>query len=842
MNRSQVLSLFKDQHDAIAQTKTIKLNSLSPPVKLHVLVDLIDEYLSSFEPPIVLERLSLQNNQISDIPSNLFKISKHLKYLDLYHNNISHISSSIFHNGLKSLEILDLSSNQISYLPESISQLHNLKVLSVKNNNIRYLTPSLGELQHLNLIEVSNNPLSVPSFDLIQTFQAQTAELDWVGQLKNYLLANRTVINARIEESRELSPTYQGFQTMDPKHSHESQITPPSVQRSQSVSDLPKSKSSKASKRMGFIIKKLEENGSEENFEEQRSVTTSTTISRPIIHEGAPHSASAAETKFIISSPPPPQITTTSSTAPSSASSSPSNDLGLSTPKSNLGSHLKPPASRSRSNTMKEIDRILEKNENVDTEHMSNAYFKRLSTLQEQPVDESEVTDSPTSNQRATPRQIMETNPRGPPPSLPSAVPRSSTSGTDDGSPMRPYPSSKKQVNPNIVKVSRKVLFSFSELHSSIRRFTGFCTEKKITMKMVSLLYTTKSNIDSLVENLEIMEETGNNADQIASTLQTCITSFRSIMDLLQENLTKFINKIDVCFIRMLYLSVFGSFNELKNAYILLTAKPKVTEFKSKLTINTNVGSSFDEVDEKLYATVESAIANAQPIFTELNKDVHRGANANAASVSSSVVAKIKDLTNVCGSSLDITERLNTKLIAIRNNPSHGAKKSFAEDTNQFLKSIVSILAAVKSIVVDIPILEDVRAPMSNLTKTAKEVTYMLEISSYKTLLSDSGTISNQQMQSASVNNQNSSMFTPVSAHAPSLPSAALFTNGPVPMRNPTSVLPNLSTANLQDTSSNSLASDNGPLTAPPQSSGQIFAKNGMNPFDKLILSKREET
>lgn len=116
----------------------------------------------------------------------------------------------------------------------------------------------------------------------------------------------------------------------------------------------------------------------------------------------------------------------------------------------------------------------------------------------------------------------------------------------------------------------------------------------------------------------------------------------------------------------------------------------------------------------------------------------------------------------------------------------------------------------------------------------------MLEISSYKTLLSDSGSGPNQQVQSASANAQAPSMFTPVSARAPSFSSVSTFTNGPVPVRNPIVAPPNLSTANLQDALSNSFVS--GPLTAPPQSTGQMFAKNGMNPFDKLILSKNDET
>lgn len=83
-------------------------------------------------------------------------------------------------------------------------------------------------------------------------------------------------------------------------------------------------------------------------------------------------------------------------------------------------------------------------------------------------------------------------------------------------------------------------------------------------MKMVSFLYSTKSNINSLVENLELMEESGNNSEQIAQALHSCIGSFRSIMKLLHENISVFVTNIDVCFIRMVYLSLYGSFNELQ--------------------------------------------------------------------------------------------------------------------------------------------------------------------------------------------------------------------------------------------------------------------------------------
>ena len=242
---------------------------------------------------------------------------------------------------------------------------------------------------------------------------------------------------------------------------------------------------------------------------------------------------------------------------------------------------------------------------------------------------------------------------------------------------------------------------------------------------MVSYLYSTKSNIDSLVENLEIMEESGDNSEQIVQALHNCIGSFKSIMKLLHENIQSFVGNIEVCFIRMVYLSVFGSLNELQNAYLLLcpkaSAKSSSTEMKQKLSINTTT-----DADEKLYSTIELATSSTQTIFSELNKTINKGAtaSANGGVVHPTVASKIKELAKVCAASLDIIKRLNTKLITIRNNPSVTTKKLFAEDINQFIKTVVQTLAAVKAIVKDIPILDDIRASMSNLTKTAKEVTY----------------------------------------------------------------------------------------------------------------------
>lgn len=976
--KTQILLALSDQLDQIKNKKTLKLNNInSQDTLISELVECVHEFLHSHVPPLEIERLSLQRNQLSSLPKNFYIIASNIRYLDLHNNNFTVFPSNI--TDCKKLEILDLSSNKLTLIPRhDILQLQNLKVISLKENKFKYLPPALGDLSHLNLIEVADNPLIVPSSDIIKNFQNQSADHDWVNELKQFLRLNSSAIEARISDLDQKalpqkpkhSPSSSGnLQMSNPPNAN---IPPPPISRSKSISET-KTKASKAARRMGLIIKKTDEgptpspatptnnsktlpstpdvrpdaantsdisadlsshkitldpssnghhdsepNGSFNDHLESSGATSTTFLT-------APHSASDAV--FPIS-PPLLGTTSTATTVPNSQSSSPS-----ATPvpgiKSSLShsslSNLNPSATgaslsrsssrnRSRSNTLKEIDNILEKNDSVDTEHKSGAYFRRLSTLQENPIDE---TIKSIRNQPLPPLPSNMSSRLGSlsvpskdqieaskssaksPPAITKG--RSPSLGTET-SPSKPSPPKKAFSHGSslIVKVSRKILFSFSELHSSVRRFTGFCIDKKITIKMVSLLYTTKSNIDSLVENLEILEEDGENVDAITNSLYASISSFKSIMTLLSENFHKFVAKIDVCFIRMLYLTIYGTFNELLNAYRILVPAPKLASLTSSLsiavngsldpkaankpglTINTSglngssmvngsantaltataaVSTDTDDIDEKLYQTVELATTKAQVVFSELTKAISKSALAstnNPQSINNSVAGKVKELTNICITSMDITKRLRTKLITIRNNPSLTSKKLFWDDVNQFLKAIVNTLGPVKIIMRDLPILNDARAAILNLTKTTKDITILLEVSSYGSL-SDSAT---GQLSSISAQNPSlSSMFTPLTAHPStslSLANLALMNNQSQPVRTPLVaalgpaaqaiissgvVDPAYVTGRVGSVSSPIIspgALNGGMATAPAQSSGQYYAKNGMNPFDGLIMANRD--
>lgn len=462
------------------------------------------------------------------------------------------------------------------------------------------------------------------------------------------------------------------------------------------------------------------------------------------------------------------------------------------------------------------------------------------------------------------------------------SVTRAYSHSVSEASPSKGVPKKSNLDTSIIIKVSRKVLFAFSELHSSVRRFTGFCVDKKITIKMVSYLYSTKSNIDSLVEDLEILEESSSNLEQIVESLHSCIYSFKNIMNFLSENFLTFVMKTDICFIRMLYITLYGSLNELMNAYRILApgTKPSSvnsssisqqpsstmpnysTDTKQRLTVNTKSSNESDDVDEKLYRSIDSATTSAQVVFSELTNAIGKSAIASATASSTpainhNVATKVKELTNVCMTCMDITKRLKTKLITIRNNPSQTTRKLFWDDINLFLKLIIQTFSAVKGIMKDMPVLNEVRGAMANLTKTTKEVTILLEISSYKSMSSDSsqnmaGPLSGAPLLKSipSVSNMFSPSHNQSQANASQMGSSSILTNqfNTPPIRTPLvatlgpaaqAIIPT-SNSEITNNTTNPLSSpgvNNAPATAPIHSTGQQFAKGGFNPYDGLILS-----
>ncbi|MEB3212741.1 MAG: leucine-rich repeat-containing protein kinase family protein [Leptolyngbyaceae bacterium] len=80
------------------------------------------------------KRLSLSEN-LTEIPSDLFKLAD-------------------------SLEILDLSNNQLSTLPDSFSQLRNLKIVFFNNNQFEEFPSVLAQCPNLSMVSFKNNRIA----------------------------------------------------------------------------------------------------------------------------------------------------------------------------------------------------------------------------------------------------------------------------------------------------------------------------------------------------------------------------------------------------------------------------------------------------------------------------------------------------------------------------------------------------------------------------------------------------------------------------------------------------------------------------------------------------------
>jgi hypothetical protein len=209
-------------------------------------------------------KLSLQNNWLNSLPSQ-FRNMARLGYLDISHNRLTEFPEVLCN--CPALEILDISSNQISTLPRYLGNLaDSLKVLSLSNNKFEYLPPCIADIVDLRFLEIDNNPLILPPKEIVDAKNKdQQDQLDWVERVKQYLSDNRQQILPLIECDEQPSVPPISRPGIDMNHklksgepvtmgswSTRSASTSPERVRSNSEGQV----SSRAAKRMGFIVKK----------------------------------------------------------------------------------------------------------------------------------------------------------------------------------------------------------------------------------------------------------------------------------------------------------------------------------------------------------------------------------------------------------------------------------------------------------------------------------------------------------------------------------------------------------------------------------------------------------
>lgn len=101
--------------------------------------------------------LSIKGNRLQKFPTSISDV-RTLEKLDLSENKINSIEDDAF-VGLENLEELDLSFNELTYLPSSVGKLTKLKKLNLSGNKIGSLPKEFENLISLESLGLDNNPI-----------------------------------------------------------------------------------------------------------------------------------------------------------------------------------------------------------------------------------------------------------------------------------------------------------------------------------------------------------------------------------------------------------------------------------------------------------------------------------------------------------------------------------------------------------------------------------------------------------------------------------------------------------------------------------------------------------
>uniref|UniRef100_A0A8C6TX84 Scribble planar cell polarity protein n=1 Tax=Neogobius melanostomus TaxID=47308 RepID=A0A8C6TX84_9GOBI len=138
-----------------------------------------------------LAHLSLNDVSLQTLPNDMGKYVTNICYCTCLYKSLSYSSQSL--SFLVKLEQLDLGSNELDVLPDTLGALPNLRELWLDRNQLSALPPELGNLRRLVCLDVSENRLEeLPSelsglialTDLLLTQNQLEVVPDSIGSLK----------------------------------------------------------------------------------------------------------------------------------------------------------------------------------------------------------------------------------------------------------------------------------------------------------------------------------------------------------------------------------------------------------------------------------------------------------------------------------------------------------------------------------------------------------------------------------------------------------------------------------------------------------------------------------
>lgn len=174
--------------------------------------------------------------------------------------------------------------------------------------------------------------------------------------------------------------------------------------------------------------------------------------------------------------------------------------------------------------------------------------------------------------------------------------------------------------------------------------------------------------------------------------------------------------------------------------------------------VEENILKSQKNIDIQLYQILTNVIKVVSVVYNQLTSEISKIAIASTNGqkiLTESLSIKIKDLTDTCWQAMELSKSLNDRLKLLLSPDPNVTEKYLStveklktwEKINAFLKSIICILGNTKDIMSDLPSLNEIRPNLASLAKVTKDVTVVLDLSSYKSVSATVGQIQKQQQQ-----------------------------------------------------------------------------------------------